>query len=447
MKRILCIAMIAHGALTAEQNLNILIVGGGGREHALAWKAAQSPLVKKVFVAPGNAGTAQEPKVENIPLTSVESLIFFAQQHAIDLTIIGPETMLEHGIVDQFTKQGLRCFGPTQKAAQLETSKVYAKQFMMRHSIPTAASKSFCTFSDACDYIRQQQKFPLVIKADGLAAGKGVVIAQTQEEALTAVEDMLVKQIFGTAGNNIIVEEFLEGEEVTFIVITDGVTIIPLAPAQDHKRRDTGDKGPNTGGMGAYCPAPIITPEIHERIMNSIIKPTITGMAHDGIPYCGFLYAGLMITANGPKVLEYNCRLGDPETQPILMRLQSDLIALCAATLDQKLNTMNISWDDRVALGVVLATGNYPYGPSATESIQGLEKIHDPAVKIFYSGAELRDGSLVTAGGRVLCVTALGDTVRDAQHKAYAAVNTISWPNMVYRTDIGYRALDRETSL
>lgn len=425
--------------------MNILIVGGGGREHALAWKVAQSPLVTQIFVAPGNTGTALEPKVSNISIDplNIKGLIDFAKQQAIALTIVGPEAPLVAGIVDSFREAGFPCFGPTKSAAQLEASKVFSKEFMQRHGIPTAKYATFTDINMAKHYILQQN-FPIVIKAEGLAAGKGVIIAQTQQEALQTLQDMLGNATLGVAGQRVVIEEFLVGEEASFMVVTDSQHVLPLATSQDHKTRDDGDRGPNTGGMGAYSPAPVVTPELHERILQEIVTPTITGMAAEGHPYQGFLYVGLMITPQGElKVLEYNCRLGDPETQPILCRLQSDLVVLCLATLDKQLDEVVLSWDPRVALGVVLTASGYP-GPYKKGSIiQGLhQKI--PDVKVFHAGTALQDDHIIAQGGRVLCVTALGKTVREAQKVVYDAIKTIYWDDMYYRTDIGYRALTRE---
>ncbi len=421
--------------------MKILITGSGGREHALAWKSAQSEKVTKVFVAPGNAGTAQETKLENVPLsaTDIKGLIHFAQENAVDLTIVGPEAPLVAGIVDEFQRVGLRCFGPTQAAAQLEGSKVFTKDFLKRQNIPTANYASFTDVEKAIAYIRQIG-VPIVVKADGLAAGKGVIIAQTEEEAIKAVQEMLKGNAFGEAGHRVVIEAFLQGEEASFICIVDGEHILPLATSQDHKPRDEGDKGPNTGGMGAYSPAPVVTPEVHARIMAEIIKPTVRGMAAEGHSYTGFLYAGLMIDAEGnPKVLEYNCRFGDPEAQPILLRLRSDLVELCMAALDKRLHQVEALWDSRTALGVVLAAGGYPKSYEKGFIIKGLKKYGQG--KIFHAGTLEKEGEIVTAGGRVLCACALGDTVREAQSRAYARVKEIYWEGMYYRSDIGYRAL------
>ncbi|BAP54421.1 phosphoribosylamine--glycine ligase [Thioploca ingrica] len=423
--------------------MKILIIGSGGREHALAWKVAQSASVQTIFVAPGNAGTAQEDKTQNIPIPAddLSALVNFAQQQAIDLTIVGPETPLVMGIVEQFQQVGLPCFGPTSAVAQLEGSKTFAKNFLNRHRIPTAYYASFTEVDAAITYIRQQGT-PIVIKADGLAAGKGVVVAFTAEQAIAAVQAMLGNQLFGEAGQRVVIEDYLVGEEASFICMVDGEHILPMATSQDHKARDDGDKGPNTGGMGAYSPAPVITPALHARIMAEIIEPTVRGMAADGYPYTGFLYAGLMIDKQGnPKVLEYNCRLGDPETQPIMLRLQSDLVELCLATLDKRLHKVTTRWDERAALGVVLAAGGYPNDYTKGATIQGLPAANNLAGKIFHAGTVEKAGQILTAGGRVLCACALGETVREAQTQAYRLVKAIHWEGMYYRTDIGYRAL------
>jgi len=425
--------------------MNVLIVGGGGREHALAWKVAQSPRVGTVFVAPGNAGTALERGIENVPIAAedIVALRYFAQEHGVMLTIVGPEVPLVAGIVDEFRAAGLRCFGPTQAAAQLEGSKAFCKDFLARHQIPTAAYRTFTHAAEAIAYIRQQA-LPIVIKADGLAAGKGVIIAQTEEEAITTVNDMLCGSVFGNAGRRVIIEEFLRGEEASFIVMADGEHALPMATSQDHKARDNGDRGPNTGGMGAYSPAPVVTPAIHDRVMREVIYPTLAGMAADGVPYTGFLYAGLMITPDGvPKVLEFNCRFGDPETQPIMMRLKSDLAELCLAAFDQKLDAVQVDWDPRVALGVVLAAGGYPGDYRRGDIISGLPATASADTKVFHAGTQNRDGHIVTAGGRVLCACALGETVLQAQRRAYQLAGQIHWDDVYYRTDIGYRAVGR----
>ena len=425
--------------------MNVLIVGGGGREHALAWKIAQSSLVHKVFVAPGNAGTALEPGVENIPIEADDliALRYFALEHGVTLTIVGPEAPLVEGIVDNFQAVGLKCFGPSQAAAQLEGSKAFCKDFLTRHGIPTAAYASFTDVADASAYISTMTA-PIVVKADGLAAGKGVAIAQTQAEALTAVKDMLTGNAFGEAGNRVVIEEFLVGEEASFIVMADGTHALALATSQDHKARDDGDKGPNTGGMGAYSPAPVVTADIHDRVMREVIEPTLAGMSKDGMPYTGFLYAGLMIAKDGtPKVLEFNCRFGDPETQPILMRLQSDLVQLCLAAVDGKLDQVSAEWDPRPALGVVMAAGGYPGDYRKGDPIGGLPELHSDDSKVFHAGTRHHDFHIVTSGGRVLCVCALGDTVADAQRKAYEVAKKIRWKGAFYRKDIGHKAIER----
>jgi len=423
--------------------MKILIVGSGGREHALAWKASQSPKVSNVFVAPGNAGTALEDKLTNIDFAveDIAGLLAFAQKEAIDLTIIGPEVPLVLGIVDAFQVAGLKCFGPSANAAQLEGSKKFCKDFMARHKISTAEYETFTEVQAATDYIKAKGA-PIVVKADGLAAGKGVIVAQTEAEAIAAVEDMLSGNSFGEAGSRVVIEEFLTGEEASFIVIADGIQALPMASSQDHKARDNGDLGPNTGGMGAYSPAPIVTDEIHQRVMNEVINPTLKGMADDGIPYTGFLYAGLMISPAGEiKVLEYNCRFGDPETQPIMMRLKSDLVELCDAALSQNLANITTEWDRRSALGVVLAAGGYPDSYAKGIVISGLPTTENAGSKVFHAGTQLNDGQVVTAGGRVLCACALGDTIKEAQEKAYELTNKISWDKVYYRTDIGFKAL------
>lgn len=428
--------------------MNVLIIGSGGREHALAWKAAQSPLADRVFVAPGNAGTAREPRIENVPIDAldIEGLRRFARENDVGLTIVGPEAPLVAGIVDAFRADGLRCFGPTQAAAQLEGSKAYAKDFLARHGIPTAAYAVFNDATLARDWIRAHGA-PLVVKADGLAAGKGVIIAHTVEEAIAAVDDMLEGNAFGDAGHRVVIEEFLEGEEASFIVMSDGTTVLPMASSQDHKARDDGDTGPNTGGMGAYSPAPVVTPGIHERVMREVIEPTIKGMAADGVRYTGFLYAGLMIGKDGtPRVLEFNCRFGDPETQPIMMRLRSDLVELCLAAADGRLEGVKAEWDPRCALGIVLAAEGYPNSYRKGDVIEGLDEAAAIGVKIFHAGTRLDDeGRVLTAGGRVLCVCGLGDTVKAAQQAAYAGVDRIRWQGMFCRRDIGHRAIARES--
>ncbi|TAM44969.1 MAG: phosphoribosylamine--glycine ligase [Gammaproteobacteria bacterium] len=426
--------------------MKILIIGGGGREHALAWKAAQSPKVEKVFVAPGNAGTAREKKCENIAVQAedVDGLLKFAQQNKIELTIVGPEAPLVLGVVDRFRAAGLRCFGPTKAAAQLEGSKAFTKDFLARHQIPTAAYGNFTDVGQAEAFIKKMGA-PIVVKADGLAAGKGVIIAQTVDEAIAAVRDMLAGNAFGEAGHRVVVEEFLEGEEASFIVMVDGEHILPLATSQDHKRVGDGDTGPNTGGMGAYSPAPVVTPALHARVMREVIEPTVRGMKAEGHPYTGFLYAGLMIGRDGvPKVLEYNCRFGDPETQPVMLRLQSDLVELVEAALDGRLNKTEAKWDSRPALGVVMAAGGYPGAYKKGDAISGLPATDASDAKVFHAGTALKDGHVVTSGGRVLCVTALGATVGAAQKRAYEVARQITWTGAQYRTDIGYRAIARE---
>jgi len=425
--------------------MNVLIVGSGGREHALAWKAAQSDMVDRVYVAPGNAGTATESNMENVPIGAedIPALIHFAKEAQIGLTIIGPEAPLVAGIVDQFTANGLACFGPSQGAAQLEGSKAFTKDFLARHHIPTADYQNFTDTQSAITYIKKQGA-PIVIKADGLAAGKGVIVAMSEEVAIAAVEDMLSGNAFGDAGHRVVVEEYLDGEEASFICMVDGQHILPMATSQDHKRIGEADTGPNTGGMGAYSPAPVVTPEIHDRIMKEVMEPTVKGMAAEGNPYTGFLYAGLMIMSDGtPKVIEYNVRFGDPETQPIMLRLKSDLLRLCQAALDKKLETMTAEWDPRASLGVVMAAGGYPGKYEKGKIIRGLGDT-DPDVKVFHAGTALNDGQVVTSGGRVLCVTALGDTVSEAQQKAYQRLGKISWDGAYYRNDIGFRAIARE---
>jgi phosphoribosylamine--glycine ligase len=426
--------------------MEVLIVGGGGREHALAWKIAGSEKVRRVYVAPGNAGTALEAKTENVDIGAEEfdALLEFALARRIALTIVGPEGPLVEGIVDRFNKNGLRCFGPSRKAARLEGSKAFCKDFLARHKIPSAEYRTFTEIDPALRYL-QQSPIPVVIKADGLAAGKGVVIATSSTQAETAVTEMLSGKSFGNAGRRIVIEEFLRGEEASFIVIADGKTALPMATSQDHKARDDGDLGPNTGGMGAYSPAPVISPEIHRRIMTDIIEPTLSGMASDGNPYVGFLYAGLMITDQGiPKVLEYNCRLGDPETQPILMRLKSDLVELCEAALDGNLDAVTADWDPRAALGVVLAAGGYPGKTRKGDVIRGLEHPDATGSKIFHAGTRIDSGQVLTAGGRVLCACALGDDIGQARSRAYELAACVDWRDVYYRTDIGYRALRRE---
>jgi len=427
--------------------MNILIIGSGGREHALAWKASQSNQVKEVFVAPGNAGTATEPGISNVALdvADFEALADFAENNGVGLTIIGPEAPLVDGIVDYFQSRGLACFGPSKGAAQLEGSKAFTKDFLARHNIPTAAYQNFTEIEPAIAYVREQGT-PIVIKADGLAAGKGVIIAQTREEAEETIRDMLSGNSFGDAGHRVVIEEFMQGEEASFIALVDGTHALPFATSQDHKARDDGDLGPNTGGMGAYSPAPVVSTDIHERVMKEVIMPTVRGMAAEGNTYTGFLYAGLMIGADGnPKVVEYNCRFGDPEAQPIMMRLKSDLVALCQAALSGTLDQTDIEFDTRAALGVVLAAGGYPADYAKGKVISGLSDNSDlPTAKIFHAGTKLVDGQVVTNGGRVLCATALGDSVTQAQARAYQLVKQVNWEEMYYRKDIGYRAVARE---
>ena len=425
--------------------MKVLIIGGGGREHALAWKVAQSPQVETVYVAPGNAGTASEDRLENVDVGAddVAGLLAFAKQQAVDLTIVGPEAPLVLGVVDQFQTAGLRIFGPGQAAAELEGSKAFTKDFLARHGIPTAAYSNFTDLDAAIDYIRQQGA-PIVVKADGLAAGKGVILAQTEQEAIDACQDMLAGNAFGEAGHRVVVEEFLQGEEASFIVMVDGEHVLPLATSQDHKARDDGDTGPNTGGMGAYSPAPVVDEAMHQRIMQEVILPTVNGMAADGKPYTGFLYAGVMIDSQGvPRVLEYNVRFGDPETQPIMLRLQSDLVELCEAAIDGRLDQVTADWDPRASLGVVLAAGGYPASYDKGDVINGLGAIMEEGVKVFHAGTAGRDGEVVTSGGRVLCVCALGSDVAEAQRRAYQAVDKISWKGMYCRRDIGHRAIAR----
>ena len=426
--------------------MNVLIVGGGGREHALAWKCTQSVDVDIVYVAPGNAGTTRELKLINVDIAAddTRALIEFAQDNQVDLTIIGPEGPLVCGIVDAFGQAGLPCFGPNQDAAILEGSKSYTKDFLKRHNIPSANYQVFEDLENAKSYIREQG-VPIVIKADGLAAGKGVVVASTLDQAMEAVIDMLSGNKFGEAGHRVVIEEFLEGEEVSFIVMTDGETILPMATSQDHKARDEGDIGPNTGGMGAYSPAPAVNEKMHEKIMKEVIEPTIAGMKQDGRPYTGFLYAGLMITSQGDiSVLEYNCRLGDPETQPIMMRLKSDLVGLCVDALAGNLALSSGVWDERAALGIVAAADGYPDSPNQGDSISGLDLDFGNEVKIFHAGTALSDGNIITSGGRVLCVTALGNNVTEAQRAALAAIDRIQCKGIFFRRDIGYRAIQRE---
>lgn len=427
--------------------MRVLILGSGGREHAFAWKVANTPRVTAVFVAPGNAGTALEPGVTNVDIAAddVPKLIEFAQREKIDLTIVGPEAPLVIGVTDAFEAAGLRCFGPRKLAARLEGSKAFTKEFLRRHKIPTAAYATFTKANFDAAWVRAQRA-PLVVKADGLAAGKGVIICATQEEAIASTQAMFDGQ-FGAAGNTVVIEEFLEGEEASFIAIVSGKHILPLATSQDHKRRDDGDNGPNTGGMGAYSPAPVVTDAMHARIMREVMQPTADGLISDGTPYTGFLYAGIMIAPDGtPNVLEFNCRFGDPETQPIMSRLTSDLTALCEAALDGKLDRVKADWDPRAALGVVLAAGGYPDSVRKGDEIHGLEEAAALPGKVFHAGTSLSDGKVVTNGGRVLCAVGLGNSVLDAQKAAYALCDKISWTGVQYRRDIGYRAVQRETA-
>jgi len=428
--------------------MQVLVIGNGGREHALAWKLAQSPNVSTVYVAPGNAGTALEANVENINIAidDFDGLSAFAQQHKIDLTVVGPEGPLVDGIVDHFSHLNLRCFGPSAKAAQLEGSKSFTKDFLARHNIPTAEYQTFTDQTAAIDYVREKGA-PIVVKADGLAAGKGVIVAMTLAEAEAAITDMLAGNAFGDAGHKVVIEEFLDGEEASFIVVSDGINILPMATSQDHKRIGEGDTGPNTGGMGAYSPAPVVTAEIHARIMREVIEPTVAGMAAEGNTYSGFLYAGLMIDDQGtPKVIEYNCRFGDPETQPIMMRMQSDLTELCIATVDKRLAGQSVEWTDSLALGVVLAAEGYPEAYKKGLKIEGLESVVDANCKVFHAGTTQKDNDVLTNGGRVLCVTALGETIEKAQALAYENSAKITWPGVQSRKDIGYRAVARERS-
>jgi phosphoribosylamine--glycine ligase len=428
--------------------MNVLVIGSGGREHALAWKAAQSSSVTKVFVAPGNAGTATETKLENIAMYAgdIPSLVDFAKRNDIALTIVGPEQPLVDGIVDAFQAEGLMIFGPSAKAAQLEGSKSFTKDFLARNNIPTGSYQNFTEIEPALAYVRAQGA-PIVVKADGLAAGKGVIVAMTLEEAEDAIQDMLAGNAFGDAGHRVVIEEFLEGEEASFIVMVDGKNVLAFATSQDHKRAYNGDKGPNTGGMGAYSPAPVVTPEIHQRAMNEVIMPTVEGMAREGAPYTGFLYAGLMIDTDGtPKVIEYNCRFGDPETQPIMMRLKSDLVELCMMACRGELDKATIDFDPRPAVGVVMAAAKYPASYPKGDVISGLDINKASDRKIFHAGTAEENGAIVTAGGRVLCATALGNNVTQAQQAAYKLLQQISWQGVEYRTDIAYRAIEREQS-
>ena len=428
--------------------MKVLVIGGGGREHALAWKAAQSPLVREVLVAPGNAGTAREPKVRNVAVAAhdLDGLLALALAEHADLTIVGPEPPLVAGIVDRFEERSLKCFGPRAAGAQLEGSKAFTKAFLARHSIPTARYRTFTALDEARAFVRTQEP-PIVIKADGLAAGKGVTVAQSLGEAESALESMLAERVFGAAGAKVVVEEFLAGEEASFIALVDGTDVVPLASSQDHKTRDDGDRGPNTGGMGAYSPAPVVTPEVHAAVMREIMLPTVQGLRADGIRYRGFLYAGLMIDSAGrPKVIEFNCRLGDPETQPILLRLRSDLVALCLQSFAGALGGATIEWDARPAVGVVMASRGYPGSYEKGRSIRGLDQAVGDGLKVFHAGTRLVGNDVVSDGGRVLCATALGATVSAARDTAYAAVAKIEWDGAFWRTDIGRRAVEREAA-
>ena len=425
--------------------MKVLVIGNGGREHALTWKAAQSDLVSEVFVAPGNPGTALEPKTKNVNIgvCDIDALADFAEKEKIDLTIVGPEAPLVAGIVDEFKKRNLKIFGPTKAAAQLEGSKSFTKDFLMRHNIPTAKYKNFTDVNEALSYL-DSVEIPVVVKADGLAAGKGVIVAQTRQEAKDAVKDMLSGNAFGEAGCKVVIEDFLSGEEASFIVMVDGKNVLPMATSQDHKRVGDGDQGPNTGGMGAYSPAPVVTKTVYDRVMEQIIYPTVKGMAAENNEYVGFLYAGLMIDdAGNPKVIEFNCRFGDPETQPIMMRMKSDLVELCDAACDGKLDTKTCEYDERPAVGVVLAAEGYPQSPRKGDVISGLESVAEPGSKIFQAGTKQTDGKIVPSGGRVLCATALGSDIKEARNNAYKLAETVSWDGMFYRNDIAYRAIAR----
>jgi phosphoribosylamine--glycine ligase len=420
--------------------MKLLVIGSGGREHAIAWRLAQSPRIQKVFVAPGNGGTARESGLENVAISAIDKLAEFALAENIHLTVVGPEAPLADGIVDLFRSRNLRIFGPTQASARLESSKQFAKEFMTRHRIPTAEFSSFDAASAAHAYI-ETCGTPIVVKADGLAAGKGVIVAMSADEAHRAVERILVERTMGAAGNRVVIEEFLEGEEASFIVLADGEHVLPLATSQDHKRLRDGDRGPNTGGMGAYSPAPVVTPELHARVVREIIQPVLAGMAQEGQRYTGFLYAGLMIDGTGnPRVLEFNCRLGDPETQPIMLRLRSDLFELIESAMEGKLDRVEAEWDRRAALGVVLAAPGYPDAPKKGDVVTGLPAAGED-FRVFHSGTALKDGAIVTSGGRVLCVTALGDSIKTAQRRAYEVVEGIRFDGMQYRRDIGHRAV------
>jgi len=426
--------------------MKILVIGSGGREHALAWKLAQSERVTEVIVAPGNAGTATEPKCRNanVAVNNLDGLLSLARNAKIDLTVVGPEIPLVAGVVDRFRDAGLRVFGPTAAAAQLEGSKAYAKDFLARHGIPTAFYSVFTEVEPALAYLREKGA-PIVVKADGLAAGKGVIVAMTLREAEDAVTDMLSGNAFGDAGARVVIEEFLEGEEASFISMVDGRTALPMATSQDHKRVGDGDTGPNTGGMGAYSPAPVVTPEVHARVMRDVVEPTVQGMIADGTPFTGFLYAGLMIDAAGaPKVIEFNVRFGDPETQPVMMRLRSDLLDLMEAAIDERLDEVEASWDPRPSLGVVMAAQNYPDAPRLGDTINSWDVPDVDETKVFHAGTRVEGDHVVTSGGRVLCVCALGEDIADAQRRAYEEVSGISWPGEFHRHDIGWRAIARE---
>jgi len=425
--------------------MNVLVVGSGGREHALAWKLAQANDVETVFVAPGNAGTATEATISNVDIDVMNfaALADFAEQNACGLTVIGPEAPLVAGVVDYFATRGLPCFGPSQAAAQLEGSKAFTKDFLQRHNIPTGYYATFTNADEALAYVREHGA-PIVIKADGLAAGKGVIVAETLAQAEAAITDMLADNVFGEAGCRVVIEEFLPGEEASFIVVADGKHVLPMATSQDHKRIGEGDTGPNTGGMGAYSPAPVVTDTVYARVMERIIAPTIKGMAKDGMPYTGFLYAGLMIDdAGNPRVIEFNCRFGDPETQPIMMRLNSDLHTLCLAAIAGALDSCDVDWDSRAAMGVVLAAPGYPGSYDKGLAIAGLDTQLPPHTKVFHAGTAVKGDAIVTSGGRVLCVTALGDDIKTARDNAYNGVGNIHWDGMTYRRDIGWRAIDR----
>jgi phosphoribosylamine--glycine ligase len=426
--------------------VKVLVIGGGGREHALAWKCAQSPLVAEVLVAPGNAGTAREPKTRNVPIAAdnFDGLVALARKEHVELTIVGPEPPLVAGVVDRFEREGLKCFGPTAAGARLEGSKAFTKEFLKRHGIPTAAYETFTDLASARTYVRTRTP-PIVIKADGLAAGKGVVIAATVADAERTLERMLEQRQFGAAGAKVVVEDFMQGEEASFIALVDGERVVPLASSQDHKTRDDADRGPNTGGMGAYSPAPVVTHEVHRHVMREVMLPTVHGLIADGIRYRGFLYAGLMIDAAGrAKVVEFNCRLGDPETQPILFRLKSDLVQVCSSCFAGTLGEQPIEWDRRASVGVVMASRGYPDAYEKGKRITGLERVVGDDVKIFHAGTRLVGGDTLTEGGRVLCAVALGDTVAAARERAYDAVGKVAWDGAFWRKDIGYRAVQRE---